>query len=180
MTRIIVRNAVRCQGCGDTIESTYTHDYLHCTCAAIAVDGGHDYIRRVHLRSDVAFTELTEYLDAPDDDDTETIPPRAQGPAGGIPQTGPGESADRPTGPPPAPTPLAQVPPAVLDVLDDVAAFAELIAAVDLVLETATFSWPPSEPIDRLRAARSQINRRAAEFASRRRADPAPDGNPEP
>jgi DNA-directed RNA polymerase subunit N (RpoN/RPB10) len=43
----IVRNAVRCRLCGDEIESTYRWDYRPCSCGAVAVDGGHDYLRRV-------------------------------------------------------------------------------------------------------------------------------------
>lgn len=43
--RIIV-NKITCKKCGDVIESTYTHDYKTCKCGAVAVDGGHSYLRR--------------------------------------------------------------------------------------------------------------------------------------
>jgi len=44
---MIVRNLVRCKKCGDIIESKHVHDFVECSCGAIAVDGGHDYLRRV-------------------------------------------------------------------------------------------------------------------------------------
>ena len=42
---MIIRNAAQCAKCGDTIESTYQHDFVSCSCGAIFVDGGHDYLR---------------------------------------------------------------------------------------------------------------------------------------
>jgi len=38
--KMIVRNAVRCRGCGDIIESRSTDDFVTCSCGACAVDGG--------------------------------------------------------------------------------------------------------------------------------------------
>ena len=43
----IVINRIKCRKCGDVIESTSVHDYRQCSCGACAVDGGHDYLRRV-------------------------------------------------------------------------------------------------------------------------------------
>lgn len=31
---MIIRNAIRCNICGDEIESTYRHDYVECKCGA--------------------------------------------------------------------------------------------------------------------------------------------------
>ena len=45
MSRII-RNMARCKKCGDVIESKYRHDFVWCSCGAMAVDGGHDYLKR--------------------------------------------------------------------------------------------------------------------------------------
>lgn len=45
--RRITKNAVKCKKCGDVIESTYRHGFVTCSCGAISVDGGHDYLRRV-------------------------------------------------------------------------------------------------------------------------------------
>jgi hypothetical protein len=44
---VIVQNAVTCLGCGDFIFSKHRHDFVTCTCGAISVDGGQDYLRRV-------------------------------------------------------------------------------------------------------------------------------------
>jgi hypothetical protein len=44
---MIVQNAVNCLSCGDLIVSKHRHDFVECTCGAIAVDGGQDYLRRV-------------------------------------------------------------------------------------------------------------------------------------
>lgn len=43
----IIRNAIRCKKCGDVIESKTFHDFKWCKCHSCAVDGGHDYLRRV-------------------------------------------------------------------------------------------------------------------------------------
>ena len=42
----ITKKKAQCLKCGDIIESTYTHDFRKCSCGALAVDGGLDYIRR--------------------------------------------------------------------------------------------------------------------------------------
>lgn len=39
-------NKAKCRKCGDIIESKHVHDYVSCKCGAIAVDGGHYYLRR--------------------------------------------------------------------------------------------------------------------------------------
>lgn len=54
----IIKNAIRCNLCGDEIESRYTHDFVRCGCKACAVDGGHEYLRRLS-RSDGCFTDIS-------------------------------------------------------------------------------------------------------------------------
>lgn len=44
---MIVQNAASCNGCGDFIVSKHRHDFVSCTCGAISVDGGQEYLRRV-------------------------------------------------------------------------------------------------------------------------------------
>lgn len=44
---IIRCNKIKCKKCGDVIESKSVHDFKWCSCKAIAVDGGHEYLRRV-------------------------------------------------------------------------------------------------------------------------------------
>lgn len=46
MKKILV-NKVRCNKCGDVIESETRHDFKWCKCKSMAVDGGHDYLKRV-------------------------------------------------------------------------------------------------------------------------------------
>lgn len=43
----IKHNKIRCKLCGDIIESKSRHDFVWCKCGACAVDGGHDYLKRV-------------------------------------------------------------------------------------------------------------------------------------
>ena len=54
----IIRNMIRCNICGDEIESTYTHDFVTCSCGACSVDGGHDYLRRIAASPD-DFTDIS-------------------------------------------------------------------------------------------------------------------------
>ena len=56
--KYIIRNAVKCNLCGETIESLHRHDFKFCKCGNIAVDGGFDYIRRVGGDKG-SFTELS-------------------------------------------------------------------------------------------------------------------------
>lgn len=42
----ILANKAKCRKCGDIIESRSVHDYVHCKCGAISVDGGLDYLKR--------------------------------------------------------------------------------------------------------------------------------------
>lgn len=44
---MIIRNAAKCGDCKDIIQSTSVHDYIECSCGAIAVDGGNQYFRAV-------------------------------------------------------------------------------------------------------------------------------------
>lgn len=44
---MIIKNAIKCNKCGDIIESTYRHDFKWCSCKECAVDGGKAYLRRV-------------------------------------------------------------------------------------------------------------------------------------
>jgi len=44
---MIVQNAVNCLSCGDLIVSKHRHDFVTCTCGAISVDGGQEYLRRI-------------------------------------------------------------------------------------------------------------------------------------
>ena len=59
----IIQNAIRCNLCGDMIESTYRHDFVTCKCGCCSVDGGLDYLRRGFTHSRDDFTELGAFED---------------------------------------------------------------------------------------------------------------------
>jgi hypothetical protein len=42
----LLLNGAKCKKCKTTVYSGSTHDFRYCSCKAIAVDGGHEYIRR--------------------------------------------------------------------------------------------------------------------------------------
>ena len=62
MTKKLIRNAIRCNNCGDVIESKSRHDFAECSCGRVAVDGGLDYQRRVYANGPEDFTELSEFV----------------------------------------------------------------------------------------------------------------------
>lgn len=49
---VIIANEAQCKLCGDIIFSTHRHDFRRCSCGALAVDGGHDYLKRNFTSSD--------------------------------------------------------------------------------------------------------------------------------
>ena len=54
----IIHNRIRCKKCGEIIESHTVHEFKWCTCGAVAVDGGKDYLRRCGNRED--YEDLSE------------------------------------------------------------------------------------------------------------------------
>ena len=58
MSERITRNRAKCKICGDVIESRNTHDYVTCSCGAVSVDGGLDYLRRSFIEEG-CFEELS-------------------------------------------------------------------------------------------------------------------------
>ena len=55
----LVRNRIRCNACGEVIESKYRHDFRSCGCGACFVDGGLAYLRRGF--GSAGFVEMSEY-----------------------------------------------------------------------------------------------------------------------
>ncbi len=55
----IIRNMIKCNHCGDVIESTYSHDFVTCSCGCCSVDGGTDYLKRGFANSTDDFTDLS-------------------------------------------------------------------------------------------------------------------------
>lgn len=64
----IYKNAIKCNLCGDIVESKSVHDYVPCSCGACAADGGKEYLRRTAPSRD-SFTELAEYEEVEYDED---------------------------------------------------------------------------------------------------------------
>ena len=56
----IIRNRIKCKKCGDIIESKSVHDFVECKCGAVAVDGGHEYLRRVGSSEDIIDLSIVE------------------------------------------------------------------------------------------------------------------------
>ena len=67
MKQKILRNAIRCNHCGDVIESTYRHDFRMCRCGSVFVDGGHDYLRRGAVNGPGDYTDLSEVTEIIDE-----------------------------------------------------------------------------------------------------------------
>ncbi len=67
MRQKILHNRIRCNRCGDVIESEYRHDFKPCRCGLVYVDGGHAYLRRGFTNSISDFTELSEVEYEPDE-----------------------------------------------------------------------------------------------------------------
>lgn len=54
----IISNKIKCKKCGDIIESKSINDYKKCSCGAVAVDGGKDYLKR--MGDEENYEELSE------------------------------------------------------------------------------------------------------------------------
>lgn len=57
----IIRNMIKCNRCGDIIESVSVHSYVTCSCGTVSVDGGKEYLRRSFKNSKDDFTELSQF-----------------------------------------------------------------------------------------------------------------------
>lgn len=55
----IIVNKIRCNYCGEEIESTSVHDFKTCSCGQVSVDGGHSYLRRCFRDSPNDYTDLS-------------------------------------------------------------------------------------------------------------------------
>ena len=60
----IIKNAIRCNVCGEEIESRHVHDFVTCRCGACSVDGGREYLRRCFRERD-SYTDIS--VTEPDD-----------------------------------------------------------------------------------------------------------------
>lgn len=56
----IISNIIKFKKCGDIIESKSTNDYKRCSCGAVAVDGGKDYLKRIGNEEDYEELSITK------------------------------------------------------------------------------------------------------------------------
>lgn len=54
-------NRIQCTYCGAIITSETVHDYKKCSCGVVAVDGGHEYLRREFTYGTRDYIELSDY-----------------------------------------------------------------------------------------------------------------------
>ena len=54
----IITNKIKCINCGDVLESKEENDFKRCSCGKVAIDGGHDYLKRIGNEED--YIELSE------------------------------------------------------------------------------------------------------------------------
>lgn len=52
----LIKNRIKCNHCGDIIESKHRHDFVKCSCGKISIDGGLDYQR-------ISFMDINDFLD---------------------------------------------------------------------------------------------------------------------
>ena len=57
----LIKNAIKCNHCGDIIESKHRHDFKWCSCETVFIEGGLDYTRVGFKNSPEDFTNLCEY-----------------------------------------------------------------------------------------------------------------------
>lgn len=58
----ILRSRARCLDCGDVVESKHRHDFVTCSCGALFLDGGTDYVR-CGYKDESRVEMLTEYAE---------------------------------------------------------------------------------------------------------------------
>lgn len=57
----LIKNMIKCNSCGDVIESKYTHDFKFCSCGTVSIDGGLSYVKRSFKNSPDDFEDLSEW-----------------------------------------------------------------------------------------------------------------------
>ena len=59
---VILHNRIKCNHCGDIIESYNVHDFKFCRCNTVYVDGGHEYLRR-GFNTPEDYTDMSESVE---------------------------------------------------------------------------------------------------------------------
>ncbi len=61
MDRRIIRNSARCARCGDEVESRDRGNHVTCSCGALFIDGGHEYLwRGAMMDTEIEDTSIVE------------------------------------------------------------------------------------------------------------------------
>lgn len=58
----IIVNRIKCNHCGQIIESKHRHDFRSCKCGKVHVDGGKEYLRR-GFDKDTDYEDLSETVE---------------------------------------------------------------------------------------------------------------------
>lgn len=69
----ILSNKIKCNFCGDIIESHNAQDYKICKCGRCACMGGLSELKRDYVYSHSDYTELSETIEIADDTEDEVI-----------------------------------------------------------------------------------------------------------
>ena len=54
----IITNKIKCINCGDILESKSPNEFKRCSCGKVAIDGGHEYLKRIG--NDEDYIELSK------------------------------------------------------------------------------------------------------------------------
>ena len=55
----IISNKIQCLRCKEVVESKYPHDLKKCCCGKVAIDGGHEYLKRIG-KENIDYIELSK------------------------------------------------------------------------------------------------------------------------
>jgi len=57
----IITNKIKCNHCGQIIESKSRHDFRTCKCGRVSVDGGKEYLKRA-FKKEGDYEDLSEVI----------------------------------------------------------------------------------------------------------------------
>jgi len=60
----IITNKIKCNHCGEVIESKSRHDFRTCKCGRVSVDGGKEYLKRA-FKKEGDYEDLSETVGVP-------------------------------------------------------------------------------------------------------------------
>lgn len=69
--KIVSKNIIKCNLCGDIVESEHRYDFKWCKCHTVANDGGTEYLKRCGDLEN--WTDISEYREATREEKIEYI-----------------------------------------------------------------------------------------------------------